>query len=102
MHYGYRIIEDMQDGLWRGCAARTFESLDDFRGLTLSKVKEWKLLNLNYKIVAKIREDLCIGWRPVPYSMLGRCINAFTLIALCLSPILRVLLTDYRGEPAHH
>jgi len=61
MHYGYRIIEDMQDGLLAWMRGKNFESLDDFRGLTLSKVKEWKLLNLNYKIVAKIREDLCIG-----------------------------------------
>jgi dihydropyrimidine dehydrogenase (NAD+) subunit PreA len=61
MHYGYRIVEDMQDGLLAWMRSKSFESLDDFRGLTLSKVTEWKHLNLNYKIVANIHEDLCIG-----------------------------------------
>jgi dihydropyrimidine dehydrogenase (NAD+) subunit PreA len=38
-----------------------FRTLDDFRGLSLPKVTEWKHLDLNYKIVARIHEDKCIG-----------------------------------------
>jgi dihydropyrimidine dehydrogenase (NAD+) subunit PreA len=61
MHYGYRIVEDMQDGLLNWMAEKGFATLDDFRGLSLPNVREWKQLNLNYQIVARIHEDLCIG-----------------------------------------
>jgi dihydropyrimidine dehydrogenase (NAD+) subunit PreA len=61
MHYGYRIVEDMQDGLLAWMAEKGFATIDDFRGLSLPNVREWKHLNLNYKIVARIHEDLCIG-----------------------------------------
>jgi dihydropyrimidine dehydrogenase (NAD+) subunit PreA len=61
MHYGYRIVEDMTDGLRAWMRRKGYESLDDFRGLSLPKVCEWKDLNLNYKIVARIHEDKCIG-----------------------------------------
>jgi dihydropyrimidine dehydrogenase (NAD+) subunit PreA len=61
MHYGYRIVEDMQDGLLHWMADKGFSTLDDFRGLSLPNVREWKHLNLNYKVVARIHEDLCIG-----------------------------------------
>jgi dihydropyrimidine dehydrogenase (NAD+) subunit PreA len=61
MHYGYRIVEDMQDGLLAWMAEKGFGTLDDFRGLAIPNVTEWKHLNLNYKIVARIHEDLCIG-----------------------------------------
>jgi dihydropyrimidine dehydrogenase (NAD+) subunit PreA len=61
MHYGYRIVEDMSDGLLAWMRKMGFETLDDFRGVTLPKVTDWKHLNLNYKIVARIHEDLCIG-----------------------------------------
>jgi len=61
MHYGYRIVEDMQDGLLAWMTEKGFATIDDFRGLSLPNVREWKHLNLNYKIVARIHEDLCIG-----------------------------------------
>jgi dihydropyrimidine dehydrogenase (NAD+) subunit PreA len=61
MHYGYRIVEDMQDGLLNWMAEKGFASIEDFRGLSLPNVLEWKQLNLNYQIVARIHEDLCIG-----------------------------------------
>jgi dihydropyrimidine dehydrogenase (NAD+) subunit PreA len=61
MHYGYRIVEDMKDGLLTWMAEKGFSSIDDFRGLSLPNVLEWKQLNLNYKVVARIHADLCIG-----------------------------------------
>jgi dihydropyrimidine dehydrogenase (NAD+) subunit PreA len=61
MHYGYRIVEDMIDGLSEWMDAKGFATVDDFRGKSLPKVTEWKNLNLNYKIVAQIDEALCIG-----------------------------------------
>jgi dihydropyrimidine dehydrogenase (NAD+) subunit PreA len=42
-------------------AEKGFTTIDDFRGLSLPNVTDWKYLNLNYKIVARIHEELCIG-----------------------------------------
>ena len=61
MHYGYRIVEDMADGLLHWMAEKGFEAIDDFRGLSLPNMREWKNLNLNYRVVANILADKCIG-----------------------------------------
>jgi dihydropyrimidine dehydrogenase (NAD+) subunit PreA len=61
MHYGYRIVEDMIDGLSNWMDEKGFHSLDDFRGKSLPRVVDWKDLNLNYKLVARINPDTCIG-----------------------------------------
>jgi dihydropyrimidine dehydrogenase (NAD+) subunit PreA len=61
MHYGYRIVEDMIDGLSNWMDEKGFRTIDDFRGLSVSKINEWKHLDLNYKIVARINRDKCIG-----------------------------------------
>jgi dihydropyrimidine dehydrogenase (NAD+) subunit PreA len=61
MHYGFRIVEDMIDGLSNWMDEKGFRTIDDFRGLSLPKVVEWKHLDLNYKIVARINRDKCIG-----------------------------------------
>ncbi len=61
MHYGYRIVEDMVDGLANWMRGKGFRTLEDFRGLSVNRVTEWKHLNLNYKIVAHIDEQKCIG-----------------------------------------
>ena len=61
MHYGYRIVEDMGDGLLQWMQKKGYESLDDFRGLSLQRVRAWKDLNLNFRVVAKIHEAKCIG-----------------------------------------
>lgn len=61
MHFGYRIVEDMQDGLLAWMKEKGFATIDDFRGRSLPNVLEWKHLNLNYQVVARIHEDLCIG-----------------------------------------
>ena len=54
MHYGYRIVEDMIDGLSNWMDEKGFRTVNDFRGLSLPKTTEWKHLDLNYKIVARI------------------------------------------------
>jgi len=61
MHYGFRIVEDMADGLKNWMREKGFATIEDFRGRSLSKVTDWKNLDLNYKIVALIHEDKCIG-----------------------------------------
>jgi len=61
MHYGFRIIEDLIDGLSNWMDSKGFRTLDDVRGLSLARVVEWKNLDLNYKIVARIDPEKCIG-----------------------------------------
>jgi dihydropyrimidine dehydrogenase (NAD+) subunit PreA len=61
MHYGYRIVEDMIDGLANWMREKGFARIEDFRGLSAPKITEWNHLNLNFKIVARIHEERCIG-----------------------------------------
>jgi dihydropyrimidine dehydrogenase (NAD+) subunit PreA len=61
MHYGYRIVEDLGDGLLAWMRRKGYECIDDFRGRSLPNVREWKNLNLNFRVVAEIHADKCIG-----------------------------------------
>jgi dihydropyrimidine dehydrogenase (NAD+) subunit PreA len=61
MHYGFRVVEDLIDGLSNWMDEKSFQTIDDFRGLSCVRVREWKDLNLNYKIVAAIDPAKCIG-----------------------------------------
>jgi dihydropyrimidine dehydrogenase (NAD+) subunit PreA len=61
MHYGFRIVEDMIDGLSEYMDAHGFRTIEDFRGRAVPNVKDWGDLDLNYKVVAKINSELCIG-----------------------------------------
>jgi dihydropyrimidine dehydrogenase (NAD+) subunit PreA len=61
MHYGFRIVEDMIDGLRNWMDEKGFARIEDFRGLSIPKIADWKNLDLNYRVVARINRDLCIG-----------------------------------------
>jgi dihydropyrimidine dehydrogenase (NAD+) subunit PreA len=61
MHHGYRIVEDMIDGMANWMDEKGFSTIADFQSRSVPKVTEWKHLDLNYKIVAKIHPDKCIG-----------------------------------------
>ena len=61
MHYGYRIVEDMIEGLSNWMDDKGYRTLEDFRGLSIPRMTEWKHLDLNYKIVARIDASKCIG-----------------------------------------
>ena len=61
MHYGYRIVEEMIDGLSGWMQEKGFRTIADFQSKSLCRVQDWKHLNLNYKIVARIHEEKCIG-----------------------------------------
>ena len=60
MHYGFKIVEDMIDGLGNWMDGQGFRTLDDFRGAAVPNFVEWQELDLNYETVAKIDQDLCI------------------------------------------
>lgn len=60
MHYGFRIVDDMIEGLSNWMDEKGYRTIEDFRGRAVRKVTEWQFLNLNYDIKARIDETLCI------------------------------------------
>ncbi|MFC3227839.1 NAD-dependent dihydropyrimidine dehydrogenase subunit PreA [Marinibaculum pumilum] len=61
MHYGFKIVEDMADGLSNWMDGKGYARIDDFRGMAVPNVVDWNDLNLNYKTIARIDQDKCIG-----------------------------------------
>ncbi len=60
MHYGFRIIDDLTEGLTNWMEEKGFHSIEDFRGKSLSRLSDFGNLNLLYKTVAQIDETTCI------------------------------------------
>ena len=58
---GYRIVEDMIEGLETYMREHHFEKLDDMVGKAVPAYSEWGDLDLNYETVAKIDAASCIG-----------------------------------------
>ncbi|MBN1209516.1 MAG: NAD-dependent dihydropyrimidine dehydrogenase subunit PreA [Myxococcaceae bacterium] len=61
MHYGYRIVEDMIEGLSDFLDEKGMKSVSELRGRAVPAYREWGELDLSYKLVAKIDADKCIG-----------------------------------------
>jgi dihydropyrimidine dehydrogenase (NAD+) subunit PreA len=61
MHYGYRIVEDMIEGLNHYLDEHGFATLNELRGRALPGYKDWGDLDLSYKLVATIDASTCIG-----------------------------------------
>lgn len=61
MHFGFGIIREMISGLEEYMIEKGFNTLEDMRGKALGNVTSWEELNLNYKVIAEINEDKCIG-----------------------------------------
>ena len=61
MHYGFGIVRDMISGMERYMDEKGFNTVAEMTGRALQNVKTWENLNLNYKVVADINEDKCIG-----------------------------------------
>ena len=60
MTYGFRIVEDMIEGLKVWMESKGYGSIDEFQGLAVPNVTDWQYLNLNYVVKARIDQDLCI------------------------------------------
>ncbi len=61
MHYGFGIVREIEAGVLQFMNDKGYNTIDDFVGKALPNVKEWKDLNLNYKVVATIDDEKCIG-----------------------------------------
>jgi dihydropyrimidine dehydrogenase (NAD+) subunit PreA len=60
MVFGFKIVQDMSDGLSNYMDEMGFSSIDAFRGRALPSVTEWRYLNLNHISKAVINQDSCI------------------------------------------
>lgn len=61
MHHGFRIVEDMIDGLNNYLDEKGLANVDELVGRSLVRYSEWGNLDLNYKVVAKIDTETCIN-----------------------------------------
>ncbi len=93
MTHGYRIVEDMIDGLSNYLDEQNMTGVSELVGRAIPHYSEWQNLDLNYKIVARINKDTCIGCQ--------RCYTA------CLDGAHQCIHTDaglcqaWHGEPDH-
>ncbi|NJO38519.1 MAG: 4Fe-4S binding protein [Rhizobiales bacterium] len=60
MHYGFKIVKDMISGLETWMDEKGYRTLADFQGLAVRNYTDWGRLDMNYKIIAHIDQDLCI------------------------------------------
>ncbi len=58
---GYRIVEDMIEGLDQYMDEHGMKTLDDLVGRAVPAFSEWGDLDLNYETIAKIDAKSCIG-----------------------------------------
>lgn len=61
MHFGFRIVEHLIDGMERWMARKNFVTTTDFVGRSVEQIGEWADLDLGYKIVAEIDQSKCIN-----------------------------------------
>jgi dihydropyrimidine dehydrogenase (NAD+) subunit PreA len=60
MHYGFRIIEDLCDGLSNWMDEKSFASIPEVVGRSLHRVSDFKDLDLSFRAVARIDQQKCI------------------------------------------
>ena len=60
MVYGFKIVQEMNDGLSNYLDSKGFKSVDELVGRAVPTITEWRHLNLNHISKAVINQDLCI------------------------------------------
>ncbi|MCM2676210.1 NAD-dependent dihydropyrimidine dehydrogenase subunit PreA [Alkalicoccobacillus plakortidis] len=61
MHHGFRIVEDMIDGLSNYLDEKGLDSVQQLIGRSVHKYSDWGNVNLNHQIVARINTETCIN-----------------------------------------
>src|SRR5258705_11373507 len=61
MHYGFRIVEDMIEGLSNYLDSKGMKSVNELRGRAVPSYAEWGDLDLSYKVAALVDPQKCIG-----------------------------------------
>jgi dihydropyrimidine dehydrogenase (NAD+) subunit PreA len=60
MHYGFRIIEDLSDGLSNWMDEKGFASIPNVVARSLGRVSDFKDFDLTFKAIARIDQQKCI------------------------------------------
>jgi dihydropyrimidine dehydrogenase (NAD+) subunit PreA len=60
MHYGFRIVEDLCDGLSSWMDAKGFARVSDATGKSLHRISDFKEFDLSFRAVARIDPEKCI------------------------------------------
>ncbi len=60
MTHGFRIIEDLCEGLNNWMDEKGFEKITDFIGKSVNNITHWEDLDINYHHIAHINQDKCI------------------------------------------
>jgi dihydropyrimidine dehydrogenase (NAD+) subunit PreA len=60
MKHGFRIVEDMCEGLNNWMDEKGFATINDFIGKSVPTLTKWEELDINYHHIAKIAQDKCI------------------------------------------
>ncbi|MCW3094209.1 MAG: preA [Ferruginibacter sp.] len=60
MKHGFRIIEDLCEGLNNWMDEKEYKTIYDFIGKSVEKITHWEDLDINYHHIAKINQDKCI------------------------------------------
>jgi dihydropyrimidine dehydrogenase (NAD+) subunit PreA len=68
MLYGFKIIDDLCDGLSDWMDKKGYQSIKDFHRAAIPNTTDWQQLNMNYVRIAHINQENCI--------QCGRCFAA--------------------------
>jgi dihydropyrimidine dehydrogenase (NAD+) subunit PreA len=60
MKHGFRIIEDLCEGMSNWMDEKGFKTINDFRGLSIPSLTQWEELDINYHVIAHINQEKCI------------------------------------------
>lgn len=60
MLHGFRIVEEMKDGLARWMEEKGYQRIADFSGMAIPNTTDWKYLDMNFQTIAHIDQDKCI------------------------------------------
>ncbi|MBC7888742.1 MAG: NAD-dependent dihydropyrimidine dehydrogenase subunit PreA [Ferruginibacter sp.] len=60
MKHGFRIIEDLCEGLNNWMDEKGYNTIYDFIGKSVEKITHWEDLDINYHHIAAINQDKCI------------------------------------------
>ena len=61
MLHGFRIVQEMKDGLSRWMDRQGYQDIAAFRGKALANMTDWKYLDMHYRVIAHIDQNNCIG-----------------------------------------
>ncbi len=60
MVYGFKVVEDMIDGLANWMDGKGYGTVEEFTGKAVPNFVDWEHLDLNYTVKARIDQALCI------------------------------------------